>query len=80
MNKAYDTFISNFSYIFDKCCPMKEVNINKSRLEPKKPWLSTGLVNACHKKNNLYRLLLKDRTRYAENIRHIQIINNYLEM
>ena len=52
VSKAYDTFISNFTYIFDKCCPMKEVNINKSRLEPKKPWLTTGLVNACHKKNN----------------------------
>ena len=57
VNKAYDTFISSFTYIFDKCCPMKEVNINNSRLEPKKPWLTTGLVNACHKKNNLYRLL-----------------------
>jgi hypothetical protein len=67
VSKAYDTFISNFTYIFDKCCPMKEVNINKSRLEPKKPWLTTGLVNACHKKNNLYRLFLKDRTKYTEN-------------
>ena len=25
-----------------------------------------GLVNACHNKNNSYRLFLKDRTRYAE--------------
>ena len=43
---------------FYKCCHMKEVNVNTIRHEPKKPWLTSSLVNACHK-NKLYRLFLK---------------------
>ena len=50
VNEAYDTFISDFTCIFDKCCPVKEVNVNTIRHEPKKLWLTSSLVNACHKK------------------------------
>ena len=46
---------------------MKEVNVKIIRHEPKKPWLTSSLVNACHK-NNLYRLFLKHRTITTENI------------
>ena len=34
---------------------------------PKKPWLSRGLSNACHKKNYLYRQFLKHRTITSQN-------------
>ena len=50
VNEAYDTFISDVICIFDKCCPVKEVNVKTIRHEPKKPWLTSSLVNAYHKK------------------------------
>ena len=50
---AYDKFMVEFIRLFIKCCPLRE-NCMKQNEIPKKPWLSRGLVNACHKKNYLY--------------------------
>ena len=42
-----------------KICP----NVNGNKI---KPWFTTGLRNACKKKNNLYRKFLQCRTKSAE--------------
>ena len=65
-NMAYDKFMVEFMRLFIKCCPLRE-NCMKQNEIPKKPWLPRGLVNACHKKNYLYRQFLKHRTITTEN-------------
>ena len=60
-NMAYDKFMVEFMGSFVKCCPLREIDMKQNEIL-KKPWLSRGLVNACHKKNYLYRQFLKHRT------------------
>lgn len=40
---------------------------HKRKKSAKCPWLSKGILNACKKKNNLYRKFIKLRTKEAEN-------------
>ena len=66
VNKAYEMFYYDFVSIFNKCCPQTKVNLKKRN---HKPWLTKGLINACHKKNLLYKEQLGksselSRTRY----------------
>ena len=66
VNIAYNDFISIFSEHLNDCCP--EITM-KSKTNPSKPWLTDGLINACKKKNNLYKIALKtkrtiDKNRY----------------
>ena len=65
VNIAYDNFINTFVNLYDKHCPVKKIcsNINGNKI---KPWFTTGLRNACKKKNNLYREFLQCRTKSAE--------------
>ena len=69
-NEAYK-FMVEFMRLFIKCCPLRE-NCMKQNEIPKKPWLSRGLVNACHKKNYLYRQFLKHRLLLKTGIKHIK--------
>ena len=64
-NTAYDQFTSELMRVYHKCCPLKYVKLNK-RTDPVKPWVTSGLVNACRKKNNLYRQFLIQRTIVTE--------------
>uniref|UniRef100_A0A3B3I1E4 Reverse transcriptase domain-containing protein n=1 Tax=Oryzias latipes TaxID=8090 RepID=A0A3B3I1E4_ORYLA len=59
---AYKCFLEIFSSLYNKNCPIYKFK-NKFA---KCPWLTTGLQNACEKKNNLYKKFLKQRTRETE--------------
>lgn len=61
---AYDHFLETFLQLYERNCPL-----NKFRKNPKtidKPWITTGLSNACKKKNTLYKDFIKYRTRDRE--------------
>ena len=45
---AYDKFMVEFTRSFIKWCPLREISTKQNEI-PKPPWLSRGLVNACHK-------------------------------
>lgn len=60
VNEAYCCFLNRFLELFDKCCPVKSICSVKRRKT--KPWLSNGLVNACKKKNVLYKKFLRKRS------------------
>ena len=52
VNRAYDMFYSVFFSKFNDCCPLTNVTIKRRNV---KPWLTKGLINACHKKKILYK-------------------------
>ena len=56
---AYDTFLSAFIKKYEKHCPIRR--INKKHVNKEKPWITVGIRNACHKKNDLYKNFLKNR-------------------
>ena len=56
VNKAYIKFNAKLLSCFEKCCPLTEAKIQKKY---HKPWLTKGLINACRKKNYLYKCQLK---------------------
>ena len=47
VNTAYKVFSEKLVSCFDRCCPLTEVKVRKRN---HKPWLTKGLINACHKK------------------------------
>ncbi len=61
VNKSYDTFLETLKNKLDVCCPREPTGPKK--LEQKhQPWMTSGLINACKKKNLLYRNFIKSRT------------------
>ena len=63
MDKAYDNFISTIKAIYNEECPKSKVKINVKNVN--KPWFTTGLKNACLKKNKLYRLFITTKNENA---------------
>ena len=63
VDNLYNDFMTIFTTGYDQCCPLKKVKIKATSL---KPWLTSGLINACKKKNYLYVQFLKFRTQSAE--------------
>ncbi len=66
-NNAYDIFVTKFTSLYNKHCPIVNIRIKNRNLE--KPWLTNGLINAIKKKNNLYKTFIKtkalgDETKY----------------
>lgn len=49
---AFNTFLSIFTKLYDKHCPLKLHNINRNTAIDK-PWFTNGIVNACKKKKNI---------------------------
>ena len=52
VDKLYNKFIYVFTNLYDKKCPLKEINVckgSKGNIEHK-PWCTNGLRNACNKK------------------------------
>ena len=47
-----NSFPNIFLDVYNSCCPIVKQTVNK---RSDKPWLSKGLINACRKKNLLYR-------------------------
>jgi len=62
-NEAYSSFLNIYLKLYETNCPLK-MYIEKKREQ--KPWMTKGLLNACKKKNTLYRVFLKQRTEKAE--------------
>lgn len=62
--KAYNCFLEIVTSLYNKHCPIKVFRKQNKYL--KCPWISKGLQNACKKKNNLYKLFLKLKTKEAE--------------
>lgn len=63
VNRAYNSFVETFIRLYNKNCPIKKYKKNDCA---KTPWMTKGLLNACKKKNNLYKQFLKYRTNEAE--------------
>nr|XP_049607049.1 uncharacterized protein LOC125987031 [Syngnathus scovelli] len=64
VNEAYNTFMAIISELYDKNCPLVRKAVKHNSVE--KPWLTKGILNACKKKNLLYKDFLKIRTKEAE--------------
>ena len=76
-NTAYTKFLDIFMSLYDLCCPIHKV---KEKRCNNTPWLTKGIINACHKKNRLYKLLLSQKTQVAKS-RHVMYkkqINIYI--
>ena len=64
INTAHSIFHCIFTKIFNVCCPIIRMNANcKSN---HKPWLTPSLLKTCKKKQNLYRVFLKCRSKETE--------------
>ena len=63
VNTAYNSFVETFIMLYNNNCPIIKYKKNDGA---KTPWMTKGLLNACRKKNNLYKHFLKYRTNEAE--------------
>uniref|UniRef100_A0A669B1C7 Reverse transcriptase domain-containing protein n=1 Tax=Oreochromis niloticus TaxID=8128 RepID=A0A669B1C7_ORENI len=64
VDKAYDNFLDIFTMLNNKHCPVNEHKTKKKKI--KSPWLTKGIINACKKKNNLYKQFIKVKTKEVE--------------
>lgn len=58
---AYNAFHTLCTNIYESSFPLKK--LKKFKQNPTKPWLTTGLIAACHKKNKMYLNFIKFPTR-----------------
>ena len=56
VNHAYDAFLEKFLCKYNSSCPVRSITIREKKTN--KPWMTTGLRRACHKKNSLYKKYL----------------------
>ena len=63
VNMANKKFTSRLMSCFNKCCPL---TITTTHRKNNKPWLTNGLINACRKKNYLYKCQLKSNDSEAK--------------
>lgn len=64
VDTAYDLFLDILTQLYNKHCPVKEYGLRKNM--KKSPWLTKGILNACKKKNNLYKQFIKVKTKEVE--------------
>ena len=64
MNHSYRKFVNIFSETFNSSFPVRPGSPPKKRKH--KPWMTKGLVNACKKKNLLYKCFLTSRSSMSE--------------
>ena len=64
-NEAYNAFMTVLMKLYDKHCPFKKT-FHKNQQKLGKPWMTKGIKNACKKKNQLYKIFLKDRNKESE--------------
>ena len=64
VNDSYNYFLKIFTDLYESHFPVKRVKIN-SRNDIK-PWMTKGLVNACKKKNKMYKDFIKTRCKILE--------------
>ena len=63
-NGFYDSFVTEFSRLYDTCFPLKILNLKRKR--PHAPWLTNGLVKSIKKKNQLYKKLIQKPNQLRE--------------
>jgi hypothetical protein len=56
-NKCYRAFHSILLNTMNKICPVKHLKSSSNRIS--KAWFTSGLKNACLKKNRLYKIYIK---------------------
>ncbi len=59
VHEAYDMFMKKIVNLYNVTCPVKKVKVRECNKY--KPWITTGLKNACKKKNQLYLKFLRTR-------------------
>lgn len=64
VDSAYNNFLDIFVSLYNNHCPVKEYY--KNNKNTKYPWLTKGIINACKKKNILYKSFIKSKTKEAE--------------
>ena len=60
---SYNKFLQKLTGIYNSSFPYKKI---VPRKRDSKPWITPGLINACHKKNLLYKNFLSKRTLESE--------------
>ena len=63
VDECYEHFLQMFSHSLDECCPLQSIRIKK---RTNKPWFTKGIVNACRKKNSLYKAWLVKKDKCSE--------------
>jgi len=58
-NSLYSAFAAKFTNIFETFFPVKRICISKKNV-PRKPWITSGLIKSCRKKERLYKRFVKD--------------------
>ncbi len=72
VDSAYNLFLNTFLTLYHKNCPIQQPK--KTSKRPDNPWFAGGLLNACKKKNKLYKDFISTELRKKKlNIRHIKI-------
>jgi len=64
-DRAYNAFLLTLTQLYDQHCPHKKYFI-KNKNSQDKPWLTKGIIRACKRKQQLYRVYLKKRTKQNE--------------
>lgn len=64
-DRAYNAFLLTLIQLYDQHCPRKKYYI-KNKNSQDKPWLTKGIAKACKRKQQLYRVYLKQRTKQTE--------------
>ena len=64
VNITYNKFVNLFTNLFNTNCPLNKIiskltQGKRKYKRPDKPWMTTGLKNACKKKKLLYKQFLK---------------------
>ena len=64
VNLSYEYFLRKFELLLEKYCPMS-VTSSKNQ-NNMKPWLTKALINACKKKNTMYRKFVESKLQADE--------------
>ena len=64
VHEAYDVFMTKIVKLYNATCPVKKVTVREHNKD--KPWITTGLKNACKKKNLFYLKFLRTRNYETE--------------
>ena len=65
LHEAYGVYMKNFFFnLYNATCRVKKATVRERNKD--KPWITTGLNNACKKKHQLYLTLLRTRNYETE--------------
>lgn len=64
VNNAYRNFVNTVRHLYNHHCPV--ITRKCTWKEKSSPWMTKGLLNACKKKNSLYKTCIRERTLESE--------------